>query len=214
MLEEVLIIGAGGHARSVMDIILQQDDYHIFGCIDAIYPQKRVVPRMEDIPIVGNDSMINQFFNQGINKAFVALGDNDLRTKISKQLIDIGFELINVISNKAIISPRAHLECGICVLPGAVINVNTQVGDFSIINTNCSIDHDCVIGRGCHIAPGVAISGYVTIGDGTQIGTGASVIDKMKIGAYSFIGGGAVVVSNIAEHSLAVGVPAKIIKHI
>lgn len=212
MKNKVLIIGAGGHARSVLDILLQNDEYEIVGCIDNAFGKREVVEGMEEIPIVGNDNALEEFRNKGIKKIFIAIGSNELRDELYDYVSLLGFELINVISSSAYISPRAKLGNGICVMPGAVINVNAVIEDNCIINTNCSIDHDCKIGRSVHIAPGVAISGTVSIGDRTQVGTGASIIDGINVGNDAFIGAGAAVVMDIEEYALAVGVPARMIK--
>jgi UDP-perosamine 4-acetyltransferase len=206
--EKLIILGAGGHARSVMDLLLQNNDYEIIGCID---------PSSNDVlgqPVIGNDSDLEALYLRGIKNIFVAVGDNRLRDTLFQKVEAIGFRSINIISKYAMISPRAHLGKGICVMAGAVINVNTVIEDNAIINTHCSIDHDCYIGRSAHIAPGVALSGTVKIGTGVQIGTGASVIDGITIGDWAFIGGGAVVVNNIPEGVLAYGVPARIIRTI
>ncbi len=210
MKRKLLIIGAGGHARSVIDIIFQDDSYSIVGCIDTCYGNKSNVEGMDDIPIIGNDDMLQSFYDQGIHFAFVALGSSKLRRKLFDMLEAIGYENINVISKHSVISRRAKLGKGICVMPGAVINVNSVIGDATIVNTSCSIDHDCTIFKGCHIAPGVTLSGTVTLGEGVHIGTGASVIDGISIGAETYVGGGAVVVNDLPSNVLAVGVPAKV----
>jgi UDP-perosamine 4-acetyltransferase len=207
-MEKLIILGAGGHARSVMDILLQNNDFEIIGCIDPSSSE------VLDQPVIGNDNDLEALYLRGIKKIFVAIGDNHLRDRLFKKVESIGFQPINVISRHAMISPRANLGKGICIMAGAVINVNTVIEDNTIINTHCSIDHDCDIGRSAHIAPGVALSGTVKIGTGVQVGTGASVIDGITIGDWAFIGGGAAVVSDIPEGVLAYGVPARIIRKI
>lgn len=211
-MKKLIVIGAGGHARSVLDIVLNNRQYKIIGCIDNVFPHKKNVENMKDIPIIGTDECLQRYFNEGIKYIFVAIGDNSLRKKLMQYALDIGFELVNIISKSAIISTRAILGKGICVMPGAVININCVVGNGCVINTNCSLDHDCTLGEYCHIAPGVSLSGSVTVGEGTQIGTGSSVINKKCIGRWSFIGAGSVVVRNIDDNVLAYGVPARIVK--
>jgi len=210
----ILIIGAGGHARSVMDIILRNGEYRILGCTDKHYGERSSVEFMEDIAIIGSDDMLGFFYEKGTKKAFVALGNNDLRERIYNKAKAIGFEMISIISRDAVISPRAHIGEGVCVMAGAVVNVNATIGNNSIINTNCCIDHDCTIGTNCHIAPGVSLSGCVNVGDNVQIGTGASVIDNITIGKASYIGAGSAVVNDIPENVLAYGVPARKVRSI
>jgi UDP-perosamine 4-acetyltransferase len=205
-MDKLVIVGAGGHARSVMDIALQSAEYEILGCIDPA--PGNVLGR----PIVGKDEDLDEFFLQGVRHIFVAIGDNSLRDRLYNRAISIGFEPINIMSRYAIVSPRAQLGRGICIMPGAVVNVNTVIEDNCIINTRCSIDHDCYIGKSSHVAPGVTLSGTVKIGNGVHIGTGASLIDKVSIGDWAYIGGGAVVVDNIPAGVMAYGVPAKVIR--
>lgn len=210
--EKLIVIGAGGHARSVIDIILQNGNYDIVGCVDSVYPDVVELPGMKEIPIIGNDDNLEELYSSGIKNIFIAIGNNSLRAKLYKKSINIGFNSVTIISKNAVVSPKAVIGKGTCVMPGAVINVNCCIGDNCIVNTNCSLDHDCLVRNHCHIAPGAAISGTVVLGEFVQIGTGASVIDAMTIGSGSFVGAGSVVVKNIPERVLVYGVPAKIIR--
>ena len=216
--EKLIIIGAGGHARSCTDILLQNGEYDIAGCVDRSYSiSDPAFMNIGDcrIPVIGNDDMLEElFFEKGFRRVFVALGNNKIRKKLYDIVTGIGFSPVNIVSKRAVISPSARLGSGICVMAGAVINVNTVIGNDCIINTNCSLDHDCIVGDHCHIAPGTAVSGTVHIGDTVQLGTGTSVIDGLTIGSGSFIGAGSAVVKNIPENVLAYGVPARIIRNI
>ena len=212
MPERLLVIGAGGHARSVIDIILQNGDYEIVGCIDNSYPEMKFLPGMSEIPVVGNDDKLQEFYDQGVNRIFVALGNNRLRAKLYKKAMAIGFEPATVVSRYAVISPRAKIGTGTCVMAGAVVNVNCVIGEDCIINTNCSLDHDCKVGSHCHVAPGCAVSGTVSLGDYVQLGTGTNVIDGISVGEGTFIGAGAAVVKDMPENILAYGVPARFVK--
>jgi UDP-perosamine 4-acetyltransferase len=207
-LKKLIIIGAGGHARSVIDIALQNAQYEIVGCID---------PTPGDvlgIPVIGGDSDLESLLADGIQCVFVALGDNQRRHALFDRAVSMGFEPVNIVSRHAMISHRVQLGKGICIMAGAAINVNTVVNDNCIINTCCSIDHDCKIGKSSHIAPGVALSGTVNIGSGVHLGTGSAVIDRISIGDWSYIGAGAVVVRDLPPSVMAYGVPAKIIREL
>ncbi|MCI8622571.1 MAG: acetyltransferase [Provencibacterium sp.] len=206
--DSLLLIGAGGHARSVLDIALENGQ-PVAGCLSPDYPTLRSVPGLEEIPIIGTDNDLERLFREGHRKIFVAIGNNRLRGRLYRQALEIGFEPVNLISRYARVSRYARLGRGICVMAGAVINIGCTVSDNVIVNTNSSLDHDCTVGPSCHIAPGTAVSGGVSIGEGVQLGTGCSVIDGVSIGAWSFLGAGSVVVSDIPDHLLAYGVPAK-----
>ncbi len=207
-MKKLVVVGAGGHARSVLDIALQNNDFDIVGSVD---PKPGSVL---GIPVIGTDKDLEELYKKGIQNIFIAIGDNLLRQKLFNQAVDIGFNPVNIIHKSAVISPRTTLGNGICVMAGAIINVNTVIEDNCIINTNCSIDHDCLIKRSSHVAPGATISGTVNIGEGVHLGTGVSIIDGITIGDWSYIGGGAAVVNDIPSRVMAFGVPAKVIREI
>jgi|CZCB01.1.fsa_nt_gi UDP-perosamine 4-acetyltransferase len=210
---KLLLVGAGAHSHVVIDILLQNEEYDIIGCLDYDYDEnhKRVV---YGIPVIGNDEKLQEIYKNGITKIHIALGDNKLRSKLFSIATAAGFEPVSIISRNAVISPRAIIGRGTVIMPGAVINAGAEIGDNCIINTNCSIDHDCIIESHCHIAPGCALSGNVEVGEGTHIGTGSCVIDRIKIGAWSYIGAGSVVVKDIEPGILAYGNPARKIREI
>ena len=204
----ILVLGTGGHARSVCDVLEQSGVYRIVGLITADSSEG-----FWGLPVLGDDDCLEELFHaQQAEYAFAAIGSNIVREQVTKRLRRIGYRCVNVISPHAVISPHTTLGEGIAVMPGAIIGANAVIGDGTIVNTNASVDHDNKIGSFCHIAPGVVICGTTTIGDGVMIGAGARVIDGISIGAWSMIGAGAAVVCDIPGRCTAVGVPAKIIK--
>ena len=214
MSNNLLVIGAGGHARSVLDIVLQNGVYSKIACLDSSWPNLKHVEGIEEVPVIGTDSDMESFYYSGFRHIFIALGNNKLRHKLFRQAVSFGYEPVNIISRYSIISPRVQIGKGICIMAGAVININTVIENNCIINTRCSIDHDCYIMESCHIAPGVTLSGYVKVGEGAWIGTGTSVIDKISIGEWSFVGSGAVVIESLEPNTLYYGVPAKKIRSV
>lgn len=207
-MEKIIILGNSGHARSVCDILLQIGRYEIVGLI------AKEKTEMMGIRVLGDDERLKELYQQGIKKAFVAIGNNRIRKELSKKLSDIGFEFANAISPKAVVSSFANIGTGVAVMPGAVINAYAEIGNGSIVNTNSSVDHDVKVGTFCHIAPGSAICGTTVIGGGSFIGVGSSLVDGITIGENVMIGAGAVVIHDIQSNCLAVGVPAKVIKYI
>lgn len=205
-MDKVIVLGASGHARSVVDIILQNNEYEVYGLVAGDKESG-----FWGIEVVGQDFDLQEIYDNGIQYAFIAIGDNYIRERVSNKLKGIGYHLINVISKYAVISPYAKLETGIVVMPGAVINAEVKIGEGCIINTNASIDHDDVIGEYSHIAPGCAISGSTKIGCKCFLGTGTNVIDSIVIEDEVTIGAGTVVIKNILKGSKVVGVPARIV---
>lgn len=204
---KVVVIGSGGHAKVVIDILKSDPTVRLAGCTT-----KAPGTEVSGIPVLGDDSVLPRLYEEGIRHAFVAIGDNRLREKLCRETAEAGFGLVNAISPRAYIAESATLGSGIAVMAGAVIHAEAHIGDYAVINTNASVDHECRIGTACHIAPGSALSGNVTVGTGTLLGTGTKVIDGIRIGAWSVVGAGAAVVRDIPDDCTAVGVPARVIK--
>jgi UDP-perosamine 4-acetyltransferase len=207
-MHKVVIVGSGGHAKVIIDVLNSSKAYKLVGCISSDLTLKKIM----EIPVLGDDSILPRLFAEGIKYAFVAIGDNRKREELSKYVIRLGFEMINAISVYSYISSSAKLGKGIAVMPGAVINVDALIENNVIINTGATIDHDCVIGESSHIAPGCNIAGNVRVGKGTFLGVGCKVIPEITIGEWSTIGAGAVITNDLPEYSLAFGSPAKVIK--
>lgn len=207
-MKKVLIVGAGGHAKVVADILQQATEYEVIGLID-----KKGAEGFWNIPVVGTDDDLRRVHTEmNVDYAFVALGNGQLREKVTERVVTAGYELITVISQYATISKRVKIGMGTVIMPGAVINADVVIGEGCIINTNASIDHEGIIGDYTHVAPGCALSGKVTVGRQCLLGTGSRVIDGINIGDNVVLGAGAVAVKHIKGNCTTVGVPARIIK--
>lgn len=212
MREKVLILGAGGHAKVVIDTI-EQDKFEIIGLIDS--NEKHLHENVHGIEIIGCDKNLNHFYPQKAGCAFVAIGhmgQYQVRNKIFTILENIGYKLINVIHFSSIIAPSVQLGKGNLILPQTVLNAEVIVGNNNIINTGTIVEHEVSIGNGVHLAPGSTICGGGTISDNVFVGAGSVIIQGISIGKNSIIGAGSVVLSDIPENVIAVGTPAKIIK--
>ncbi len=171
-----------------------------------------LVDHVLQVPVeVESDQRLAQLREQGY-AAFVAVGSNRLRRKLSNKLDQLGMPLATIISSQAWISPSASVGEGTVVMPGAILGAETRVGRGAIINTASSIDHDGNIGDYVHIAPGVHLAGCVTVGEASFLGVGACVIPERSIGSGSTIGAGAVVVRDVPDNQVWVGCPARYLK--
>ena len=204
--EAVVIVGPGGHAKVVIELVRAEGKYRIKGCTGL--GETGFV--LGDVPILGTDSVLPAMLANGTKKAFVAIGDNRLRLRLLAQVSEMGFELINAISPNAVVSPSATLGRGIAIMSGAIINASTEIGDCAIINTNASVDHDCRIGTGAHIGPGSVLAGNVEIGCETFLGVGTCVIPGVRVGSRTIVGAGSVVVRDIPDGVTAMDVPARV----
>jgi sugar O-acyltransferase (sialic acid O-acetyltransferase NeuD family) len=141
----------------------------------------------------------------------IAVGRNSIRAKLFLKMCKLGGTPINVIHPKAVLTERCQLNSGIAVMAGTVVNPGARIGHNVVLNTACSVDHDCVVADHAQLCPGVHLGGNVTVGELTTVGTGVSVIPGVRIGCGCEIGAGAVVTRDIPDNSIAVGVPAKVV---
>lgn len=201
---QLLVIGAGGHARVVIDVA-RAAGYHPVAALDPA----SVGSTCNGVDVIGGDDLAEQMFSQGLRNAVVAVGDNALRSKIGNRLRDIGFALPPVVHPSAILSSSARIGDGTVIMPLAVVNAAATIGAMVIVNTSAVIEHDCDIGDGAHIAPGCLLGGTVSVGAQTLIGIGSVVRPEARIGDHAVVGAGSTVIGNIERNLVATGSPAR-----
>lgn len=206
--ESVVVVGAGGHAKVVVEL-LRESGYEVFCCIGTTAANHTCL----GAPVLIGDHHLSQLRAEGHVRSIVAIGDNLLRLRLMRIVRDIGYELVNAIGTNAKISPSAEIGRGVAIMNGAVINANAIIRDCAIVNTGATIDHDCQLGLGVHIAPQCGVAGSVSIGDGAFLGIGSVVIPGIKIGRNVILGAGSVVTSDLPPNVVAVGAPARIVRH-
>lgn len=201
----VVILGAAGHAKVVIEA------FHAAGDAVALCIGTSLDPDLLlEVPVIRDEAELPRLRAQGFRRAFVAIGANKLREKLGRKLDELGFELVSIVHPRAWFSPSARLGRGVVIMAGAVVNACASIGDLSIINTGATVDHDCVIGRAAHVAPQCGLAGCVTVGDGAMLGVGTKVIPGIRIGSDATIGAGSVVVRDVNDRALVMGVPARI----
>lgn len=209
MKRKILLIGAGGHCKVVLDLLLRIKEYEIAGIIDL---EGRLGSKVFEVPVIGTDGDLPRFFKSGIKHCFISvgsIGDPRLRVKLYNLAKKSGFVLPNLISHDALVSHLVSLGEGNFIAPGVIINASSRIGSNCIINTGAIIEHDCNIGNFVHLSPGSVLSGGVSIGNYSHIGTGSLIIQNVKIGEKVIIGMGSVVTKNISKGMVAYGSPCK-----
>lgn len=196
MSKPVLVLGAGGHAAVLIDI-LRQLNRTIVGLVAIDKPADK--PVFIGIPYYASDDDVFAF---GTDEVLLANGigslpGRNIRSKVHQQFKQAGYQFVTVVSPHAIVSDYCMLAEGVQIMPGAIINVGSVIGENTIINSGAIVEHDCNIGTHNHIAPGVTLSGDVSIGDHVHIGTGAAVIQGIRIGNNVMVGAGATVTKNL-----------------
>ncbi|MBF0489157.1 MAG: acetyltransferase [Candidatus Omnitrophica bacterium] len=209
MKSRLLLIGAGGHCRVILDLLLQTKKYSVSGILDL---KERVGDEVLGVPIIGTDLDLPKFYKKGIRYCFISvgsIGSPRVRIKLQKLAQEAGFIFPNIIHPSALISPRVSIGEGNFIAPRVIVNVNSNIGNHCILNTGAILEHDCQIGDFVHIAPGVVLSGGISVGDQAHIGTGSIVRQSLKIGSKSIIGAGSVVTKDIPTNVMAFGNPCK-----
>jgi acetyltransferase EpsM len=187
--------------------VLRLCGYSVMGFLDD--DPALIDSQIMGLPILGKTERV---FELDFDAAIVGLGDNGLRRVFYERLRARGVPLTNAIHPTAVIAKDVQLGSGLAVAANVVVNPGSRIGDNVILNTACTVDHDCIIEEHVHIAPGAHLCGGVRVGRGTLIGVGACVIPYKTIGAEVIVGGGAVVTKDLPDRVTAVGNPARIIK--
>lgn len=212
-MQKVVILGAGGFAREVLDIFMAQNaiskQYDILGFIDE-NPTKRG-ETLNGLPVLGTFDWFSTVDKETI-RVICGVGNTQSRKKMVAKASEIGLKFCNIIHPTAVLTTFVSLGKGVVITAGSIFTNNIKIGNHVHINLDCTIGHDSIIEDFCTIAPGVHISGNVHIKEGCDIGTGAVIIQGITIGEWSIAGAGCVITKDIPPNVTVVGVPAKIIK--
>jgi UDP-perosamine 4-acetyltransferase len=200
----VIVVGAGGHAKVCIESLRGMGEQVDF-CVGDAQSQSVCV----GVPVLSGDEHLERLHAEGYRRAFIAIGSNRLRERLADLAIAQGYELVNAISQHAVISPSVKLGTGIAVMSGAIINAEASIDSLAIINTGACVDHDCKIGKAAHVAPQCGLAGNVSVGSKSFLGIGSRVIPEISIGSGVMVGAGSVVITDISDDQTVVGVPAR-----
>lgn len=194
--EKIILLGCGGHAKSVVDAIESDGKYTIVGFVD----KESNNFSYRGYSVIGQDDDLEDFFKQGITRVFVCvgyMGKGKTREELFAKLRHIGYEFPVIIDPTATLAADAVVGEGSFIGKNVVINANAEIGSMCIINTAAVVEHDCLIGDFTHIAVGSVLCGGVTVGQSCLIGANATVIQGREIGDNCIIGAGVVVRKNV-----------------
>jgi len=209
---KIVIIGAGGQARVVCEVLQHDRNVEIVGFIDPVL--KEPGEKIMGIPVLGDFSLLPALIEKGIKGYFVGVGNNKTRAQHFEKMKNMGLESMNAIHPTSSIAHNVEIGTGNVIAMGAIITTNARIGDNTIINTGAIVEHENIIENDVHICPGVALAGRVKIKRGAFVGIGSTIKDYVTIGENAIIGAGAVVLEDIPDNVVAVGIPAKVIKKI
>lgn len=205
-----IIVGAGGHARVVYEILRHDRNIDVVAFVDNVANTSSET--IGGISVVGDHYILPKYLNEGAIGAIIGIGDNKIRTSHFEMIKNLGFEPINAIHPTSHIAYDVKIGNGVVIGTGATIATDAIIGDNVIINTRTIIEHEGVIEDNVHIAPGSSIAGRVIIKKGAFVGIGSVIKEYIKIGENAIVGAGSVVLDDIPDNAVAVGSPAKIVK--
>jgi sugar O-acyltransferase (sialic acid O-acetyltransferase NeuD family) len=204
MPEPIVGLGAGTHAKSMLEAIRSAGVYEVVALVD-------------DDPVLAGSELLGAAIGGSLDghqarHAFLGvggIGDTGPRRRAAERLLAAGFELPPILHATAALSPWATLGRGAQVLATAVVNADARLGEGVLVNTAAVVEHDCVIGDYAHLAPGATLGGGAAVGAGAHVGMGAVVIEGVTVGECAFVAAGAVVVADVPAGTRVGGVPAR-----
>lgn len=202
MMEDILLLGFGGHAKSVIDCIERQGKYRIIGFLDK---GKRGNISYRGYEVVGGDDDISRFYDQGIRNAFVTvgfLGQSTVRNRLYDRLKQAGFRLPNIIDPSAVAADDVVLGEGNFIGKLAMLNADVKIGSMCIINSGALIEHECRVGDFSHISVGTVLCGNVTVGRETFVGAGSTLIQGIAVGDHCIVAAGTTLRKNIKDYEM------------
>ena len=203
---KLLIIGASGHGKVVVDIAVKMNVWkHIYFLDD-----NELIKTSVGIEVLEKSAGAYKYLDEA--DIFVAIGNNETREDIQEKLIAEGANIPILIHPDAVIGPEVEIGIGTVVMAGVVINSSTKTGRGCIVNTGATLDHDNMLGDYVHISPGATLAGTVKVGRNSWLGVGSTVSNNVNITNDCKIGAGAVVIKDITESGTYVGIPARKVK--
>jgi sugar O-acyltransferase (sialic acid O-acetyltransferase NeuD family) len=212
-MKKIIIFGTGLNSRVVLNEIENLKEYKCIGFIDDVFKKKLFTLSNKKTAYLGKISDLNKYFDNN-TYGIISWGDNFKRKEIVKNVYSISkkFKWTSIVSKKSIISKKVKIGEGTLIMPGTVINFNSNIGRHCIINTNSTIEHDNRFDDYSACGPGVTTSGNVTVGELSYIGVGSSIKHGVAILKNTVIGGQSYVNKDCASDSVYYGVPAKKIR--
>lgn len=208
-MNDIVLIGGGGHCRSVIDSILSQGKYRIAAIADN---RENLGREIRGYTISHTDDDLADLFNSGVRNAFITVGSTgrfELRRKLYMKAKEIGFDFPVITDPSAVVSADSSIGEGVFIGKNCVVNTGAVIERLSIVNTGAIIEHDCRVGEFAFISIGAVVAGNVNIGYDTFIGAGAVIVQGITIAEHSLVGAGSVVVKNIPAKTRAFGVPCR-----
>jgi acetyltransferase EpsM len=207
--KKVLVWGAGGHGKVIVDALMASGEWKVAGILDE--DEKKSGTEILGVKVFSLEAGVAEVAKKlDCGRIALAIGDNYARFGKLQQARRAGLTLVNVVHPRTHISRFVKMGEGVVILAGATINPGTTIEDNVCVNTSASVDHDNYLEKSCHIFPNATLTGGVRIGEFAYVGSGAVVTPNLTVEKYSYVGAGAVVLANVALGKVVFGVPAEV----
>ena len=213
MSKKIVLLGAGGFAREVLDIFdacnKVSQEYQVLGYIvESQYSSPGVI--VNDKPVLGDFD----WFDKHASKVYAvcAVGTPELRLRLVKRAQEYSVRFCSVIHPSSILTRWVTIGEGVVITAGCILTNQIHIGNHVHLNLGCTIGHDVVLDDFVTLAPGVHISGKIKLSTGCYIGTGANIIDNIRIGEWSIVGAGSTIIKDVPANTTVIGVPGKVIE--
>jgi sugar O-acyltransferase (sialic acid O-acetyltransferase NeuD family) len=211
-MENIVLIGGGLHSNVCIDIIEKESKYKIIGIIDSAAD---IGTEMFGYPVIGRqEEIIELKAKYDIKGGLIAIGDNYARCFVRDFIVSKlpDFDFVNAIHPTVPIGRNVKIGVGNVIMAGVIINPDSEIEDFCILNTGAQLEHNCFMGSFSHLSAGSVTGGKVRIGRFSAITLNVTIIDRLNIGENTVVGSGSVVLKDLPDNVLAYGNPAKIIR--
>lgn len=199
-MKKIVLIGGGGHCKSVLDCILFNKEYDDVVIVDSSLPKNSEVM---GITVVGDDSKLPELKKSGFDYAFITVGSiktTSVRRNLYNLASSLGFVFPVLYDRSSIISSFSSIGAGSFIGKNTVINANVRIAEHCIINTGAIVEHDCVVGDFSHVSVGSILCGNCQVGQDSFIGAGSTVIQGLTIGNNVIISAGSTVIGNVNDN--------------
>lgn len=212
MRKRVVIIGAGGNGREILDLLdacnMASQTYEVLGyVVDPQYASSGTI--VNDKPVLGGFDWLAKHRSEVW--AICSVAAPELRFRVVSRAKELGVRFCSAIHPAAMLTKWVTMGEGIVVTAGCILTNQICLGDQVQLNLACTISHDAVLEEFVTLAPGVHVAGLVTLSKGCYIGTGANIIDRVCVGEWSIVGAGSTIIRDVPPNTTVVGVPGRVI---